>query len=70
MPNNPISSEKKSLHNNKYYVYISNKFYSTKGIIFALLLNYKCGEKLFMLILYYLIMPNNPHFFRKKVSTK
>ena len=28
-----ISSEKKSLHNNKYYVYISYKFYSTKGII-------------------------------------
>ena len=35
-----ISSEKKSLYNNKYYVYISYKFYSTKGIIFALLLNY------------------------------
>ena len=36
-----ISSEKKSLHNNKIlHVYISYKFYSTKGIIFALLLNY------------------------------
>ena len=45
-----ISSEKKSLHNNKYYVYISYKFYSTKGIIFALLLNYSWDEMLFMLI--------------------
>ena len=45
-----ISSEKKSQHNNKYYVYISYKFYSTKGIIFALLLNYSWDEKLIMLI--------------------